>query len=332
MGTPPTFSITATASQNQQLWIRKVQLTLSNAAGNTLDLSDLRVRLRVQSATINTSKNAEVIVYNLSPNTAQTIFNQKEYTQLSLSAGYKNGPCGQIIKGKIVYMRLGREDAITSYLAIIATDSDDARNWGTINAYFSQGATAEDQLVAILAALAPYGITAGYIPTLPRGGLARGKCLYGKIPDVLNTFASSLHRVWNFQDGLLNIFPTNNPPPVTGDVFILTPQTGMVGVPEQTLDGLNVRSLLTSSIKVGSLVQIPLQYITQVAYTGLQPNRTIPIQPSLSANGLYRVYALTHSGDTRGNDWYSDLICVSTDANAQLPVSNTFLNALPPSS
>lgn len=342
MGTIPTFSITATGSANQQQWLRQCKLVVSGAGGQ-LDLSNLRVKFRVQSATVNTLKNAEITIYNLSPQTAQSIFSQKEFTQVSLSAGYKNGACAAIFNGTIVYMRWGRENAVTTYLTMIASDSDEAYNWATINQAISKpdtGVSPEDQFVQILKALEPYNITAGYTPfssgysgAQPSGKpLPRAKVLYGSVKEVLNTFASSLGCIWNIQDGLLNIFPSNSPPPMTGEITTLTPQTGLVGAPELTLDGLNVRCLLNPALKQGSLIQVPSQYITQVAYTGLQPNMTVPIAPSMSTNQVYYVYALTQFGDSWGTgpDWCSELICVASAKNAQLPVSNTYLNALPP--
>lgn len=343
MGSTPTFSVTTTASANQQQWLRKCKLVVSNAAGDGLDLSNLRVKFRVQSATMNTLKNAEITVYNLSPQTAQSIFGQQEFTQLSLSAGYKNGSCGPIIKGTIVYMRWGKEDAITTYLTMIASDSDAAYNWSVVNQSINlpdSGVSPQDQFIQILKALEPFDISAGYTPfssgyngPTPSGQpLPRAKVLYGSAKEVLNTFASSLGCVWNIQDGLLNLFPSNSPPPTTGEITTLTPQTGLIGTPELTLDGLNVKCLLNPAIKQGSLIQVPKQYIAQAAYTGIQPDMTVPVAPSLSTNQVYYVYALTQVGDTwsTGPDWCSELICVATDKNTQLPISNTYLNALPP--
>jgi len=334
MGTTPspTFSTTVIGSAtNQQQWLRACKLVVSGASGNTLDLSKLRVKFRVQSQTINTLKNAEITVYNLSPDTAKAIFSQQEFTTLTLSAGYLNTTCAQILVGQIVYLKMGREEALTSYLTITAVDSDEAYNWGTINEPLEAGATPQFQLSRILTALQPFNITAGYIPALTGASLPRGKVLYGSIKGVLDQFASSVGRIWSIHDGVLDLYESTDTRPISGDVVTLTPRTGLIGVPEQTLDGLNVRCFLNPAIRQGSLVQIPQQYIAQTSYTGAQPNLTLPVNPSLSNNSIYRVYALTQVGDTRGPgaDWYSEMICVATDKSAQLPISNTFLTAVP---
>lgn len=327
------FSVTTTAAQtNQQQWLRQCKLVVSNG-GSTFDLSNLRVKFRVQSATVNTLKSGEITVYNLSPTTAQAIFTQKEFDTLTLSAGYKNATCATILAGSIVYMRMGREDALTSYLTMIATDGD-PHNWATINIQLLAGQTTpQQQLNQILAALKPYGITKDHIDQKALSNnstLSRGKAMYGSVRQVLDAFASSLGLVWNIEDNKLNLFDPADTNNIWGDVFTLTPQSGLVGVPELTLDGLTARCLLNPAIRQGSLVQIPTQYITQTFYsqTQSQPNLSVPVAPSLSTNSVYRVYALTNVGDTRGTgmDWYSDLICVPTQGT--LPISNTYLSAV----
>ena len=353
------FSTTTVGSQtNQQLFIRKCKLVVSNTAGNGIDLSNLRVKFRVQAMTVNTLKNAEITVYNLSPDTAKAIFSTTpsnspnnqfptaEFNQVSLWAGYQTGPFAQIFQGNIVYMRLGREDALTNYLTLVASDGDQGYNWGILNKSLPtpSEATPADQFAAIVTALQPYNIGAGYTPfasgyqgpAIVTKPLSRGKVLYDSLPNILNQFASSLGCIWNIQDGLLNIYPSNSPPPVQGDVITLTPQTGLVGVPEQTLDGLTVRCLLHPSIKTGSYVQVPTQYITQGVVTGPQPNPadlSLSKLPNISTNQLYQVYALAQVGDTRGKgaDWCAELICIPTDKNRRLPISNTYLNAVPQS-
>ena len=37
---------------------------------------------------------------------------------------------------------------------------------------------------------------------------------------------------------------------------------------------------------------------------------------SINADGLYRLLTVEHRGDTRGNDWYSELVCLDVDETA----------------
>jgi hypothetical protein len=326
----PDFSDVVTAAPTgERLWLHKCKLVIANDNGSGYDLSNLRVKFRVQAHTIQTLKSAEITVLNLAPATLQNIFTKREFTQVTLSAGYQNGPFGNIFTGKIAYLRVGKEDALTSFLHIVATDCDDAYHWATINVTLGAGAasTPQNQLNAILTALKPYGVTAGSIPPLPATGLPRGKVMQGMVRDMLTDLARSVGCDWHFADGKLN-FVTRDVP-LTGDVIVLTPRTGLIGAPEQTLDGLNVRALLNPNIVTGRLIQISSSQVNRSAIgSGVQADYSQPYLPSLSANGRYMVYSLSHEGDTRGtgNDWVTEMIAVASDTTTP-PLSATYLAA-----
>jgi hypothetical protein len=75
MPTQPDFSVTGTGQQPRQQWIRQSRLTFINSVGiDTVHVDNLRIRFRVQAATVNTLASAEITVYNLAPQTAEKIF------------------------------------------------------------------------------------------------------------------------------------------------------------------------------------------------------------------------------------------------------------------
>jgi hypothetical protein len=41
--------------------------------------------------------------------------------------------------------------------------------------------------------------------------------------------------------------------------------------------------------------------------------------PPVDADGVYKILCMDHTGDNRGNDWYTDLICLSVDPSAPAP-------------
>ncbi len=317
---------------NQRLWLRRCQLTIGTS-GKSYDLSKLRVQFRVASKTVQTLKSAEITIYNPAPETAQAILKQPEFAQVSLSAGYQSGPFSPIFSGKIAYVRWGKEDAVTSFVTIIATDSDAAYNWATINTTLPAGAKPQDQRDAILSALKPYGITLMQNPPpLPATQLTRSKAMYGMVRDALTDFANSIGCYWHFANGVLNFVAKDAP--LAGDVIVLTPQTGLLGAPEQTLDGLNVRALLNPNIVTGRLIKVNAPLVNQGAFSDPrlvpQPSySSVPYQPGLSANGVYTVYSLVHEGDNRGtgNDWQTRMIAVATASNTP-PLTPTFINAV----
>jgi hypothetical protein len=335
------FSVTGYGlPTGQPLWLRKCQLTIATGR-QTFDFSHLRIRFRVRSRTVQTLKQAEITVYNLSPSHANAIFSSQqagnpsapEFSQVALAAGYQDGPFANIFTGQIAYLRMGKEDAVTRYLTIVASDCDAAYNWATINVTLEANCTPQNQLDAILKVLKPYGVTAGYIPELPKTPLPRGKILQGMVRDILTDLARSVGCDWHFvsdPSGGSKLNFVSRDVPMTGDVITLDPQHGLIGAPEQTLDGLSARSLLNPYVVTGRLIQVPTSLITLAGYTGSplpNTNQARPVQPGLSTNSIYMVYSLLHAGDSRGQEWYSDLIAVASDASAQ-PISSTFIQAV----
>jgi hypothetical protein len=309
-------------------FIRKVSLIVGDSSTQGLDLSQLHIRFSILSASVQSPKHTSIRVYNLSDTTVKRM--QKEFTRVFLSAGYGDN-VGQIFAGSIKQIRRGRENATDTFVEIIAADGDTAYNFATVNATLSAGWTATDVYKALLASLSPYAITAGYAPAFPATKGARGKAMYGMTRDYLRELADSVGASWNVQDGRLNIIPIAGYLP--GPVPVITDKTGMIGVPVQTVDGITVKSLLNPGIVPGGRIQINNASVQQIQlnvsyqavnnfYTNNDPNQNA----GLDADGFYKVYALNMHGDTRGVDFYSEMICAAVNGTA--PLTSTYTNAV----
>lgn len=292
------------------LYLRKASLVV--AAGiSGRDLSELQFKFQVHQRDIQTPNTAVIRVYNLSDKTAQEI--QKEYTRVILQAGYQTDPFGVIFDGTIKQVRRGRENPTDTYLDILASDGDKALNFGVTNTSLAAGATPADQVDAHAAALGQYDVTKGFIGELPKDALPRGKVLYGMAADGLRDLMAGFGFTYSIQNGKLNIVEFNGFIP--GQAVVLNSKTGMIGLPEQTEDGITVRCLLNPLLGIGSKLQInekSVQQATQdLAYTAFPIDQQFP---GIDKNdGVYRIYVIEHHGDTRGNDWYSEIVCLSID-------------------
>lgn len=302
-----------------QQWLRRVSLIVGNASGQGLDLSDLHIRFSIWSATTQSPKHTTIRVYNVSDSTAMQL--QQEFQQVFLQAGYGDN-FGLIFGGAIKQIRKGRENATDTFVDIIAADGDAAYNFATINTTLAAGWTATDAYNAILLSLNPYGVTAGYAPAFPPTKGARGKSMYGMTRDFLRELSDSTGTQWTIQNGQLHMVPINGYRP--DESVVLTSDTGMVGVPTQTVDGIIVKCLLNPNIKPGSRIQINNASIQQAAlsvdYTATN------YFPSLDDDGFYKVYAMTQTGDTRGPAFYTDMICAGVNGTA--PLTSTYTNAV----
>ena len=93
---------------------------------------------------------------------------------------------------------------------------------------------------------------------------------------------------------------------------MLNSRTGLVGMPAQTFNGIEARCLLNPEIKPSTLIQIDESSIQRQA---ISPNYSAGARnfnmPSIDADGIYKIYEVTHHGDTRGTDWYTDMIGIA---------------------
>ncbi|OWT69206.1 MULTISPECIES: hypothetical protein [unclassified Achromobacter] len=288
-------------------WLRQVSLIVADDAGNGLDLSQMRVRFTVTRGDIRTPHSAVIRVNNLAAKTAQRI--EKEFTRVQLQAGYP-GTMSSIFQGEIVQKRVGREDPLSTYLDVVAADGDQAFNFGVINTTLAAGWTQQDVYQALLKAMKPYGIVAGFAPPFPSVQGARGKPMFGMVRDQLQILAQALNSSWYVQDGKLNIVPLYGY--IDGDATVLTSKTGMVGMPQKNLNGgIGVRCLLNPAIAPGRLIQLDNASIQDAAIS--VDYTAINFVPETDADGFYRVLAVNHIGDTRGQEWYSEIVCLARD-------------------
>ncbi len=294
-------------------WLRNIQVRVGTAAGNAIDLSEMHIRFMVRNATVSTLKRAEITIYNLSPATAKQI--QNEFTVVTLSVGYGDG-LAQIFSGEIAIIKQGAENPADSFLYILAQDTDAAVNSGIINGTLAAGWTQQIAFSRIAKEWASAGVQIGYNPPLPATAAPRGKVLFGMTRDAMDGVAQASWMDWYIEDGQLNMLSPLAVLP--GAPIKINSHTGMLGIPVQTVQGLEIRTPLSPRIRVGRLIQVDNAEVVQQRLVSRQFDMVQQqFLPSPAADGLYRVGCVTHAGDTRGEEWYSEAIC--TDVVGSLP-------------
>ena len=297
---------------NDRQWLRSCSLVVADASGSGIELGELRVTFKVSKGDVETPNSAEIRVYNLAPETVAQI--EGEFTRVVLQAGYQSN-CTSIFDGSIRGIRTGREGGTDTWLEIIAADSDRAYTYATVNTTLSAGSKPEDRVSACQAAFTAKGAGQGEIQDLGGNGLPRGKVMYGSARKFMRDEAVNTDCTWSFQDG--NMQMVKNAGYLSGEAVVLTHETGLVGTPEQTNEGIKVRCLLNPRLRISGRIKLDNASI-QEAKTELKASAMR--SPAQDADGFYRILKVDYSGDTRGNDWYADLVCVALDASSNQPL------------
>ncbi|WP_296597534.1 hypothetical protein [Phenylobacterium sp.] len=290
-----------------RLYNRKISLIVGDDDA-AIDFSSLRISFRVNQWDLLTPNSATLRVWNVSEATALKV--QREFLRIVLEAGYADGPFGTVFSGSVVQAKRGRENATDTYLEIVAADGDQAYNFAIINKSLAAGSTPKDHLNALTGAMGEHGVKQGYAPDLPGAALPRGKVMFGMARDHLRALGQSTDTKPSIQNGQLQLVPIGGVIP--GPAVVLTAATGMVGIPEQTYAGIQVRCLLNPEIKMGRVVQIDNASINRTNLSvSLQGQLQNAFLPRVADDGLYRVIVVDHWGDTRKDEWYSDLTCIA---------------------
>lgn len=301
-------------------YLRAIKLVVFGRDLDGIDLSELRIKFSVKRSDTMTPNVADIRVYNLEEKTALRI--RKEFTQVILQAGY-DGNVGVIFKGNIKQVILGRESATDTFIDIIAGDGDRAYNFAVVNQTLKAGATAVDQVNAASTSMAAKGVTQGHIGDMPPEQLPRGKSMFGNARTYLRNIAQTTNKAWSIQDEKINFVPLKSYLP--GERVVLTSKTGMIGTPQQTNEGVNVKCLLNPRIRIGTRIEINNASVARFKINLQVPNSAANIPAPLTADGVYYVLVCEHSGDTRGVDWYSSLICLNIDVTTN-PINSVQTN------
>lgn len=331
-------------------WMRHFELQILSEKGEGISLSDFKVTFTIEWTDTKWPRVANVKVYNLSKDTSSRILGQ-EYAKIRIIAGYDGMPAvvdesqvgiareinesqvgqtdgqnfGVIFDGEIRFTVTGRDNPTDTWVLIQAIDSHQAFNNASVITTLAAGYTVADVHAAVLDSCKPFGITQGITGDFPTTVFPRGKTFYQSSRDVMDFVAAQCGASWQFVAGQLNLIPTNK---YIHDAIRLNSDTGLIGMPQQTMGGgVNVRCLINPNIQISGLVQIDQASVYRASLSADEikalPGRVresgtdgnlyvdgVREQPSaVATDGIYVVRAITYTGDTRGQPWYMDLMC-----------------------
>lgn len=332
-------------AQSTRQWIRNASVVVADASGRGIEFGDLRIVFRVTHEIAGESpKSLQLRAFNVAPTTAKVMLS-KEFTRVILKVGYGNPalygsattemvyesreaaiqslftnpqvatggiPLRTLFEGDIKQARTGRMNQTDTYVDILGGSSDVAYNFGFISKAIAAGYTQEDLNNAVQQVFGQYEIKPGYKQGFETTKAPRGRVMFGQARSYAREIAYTNGNTWSIADGIYDQVPVETYIP--DEAVVITAATGMVGVPQVTLDGIVVRCLLNPTIRGNRLVKLDNKSIQTFQ---LSPSYQQPAYiPPLSADGTYKVIFADHVGDTRGQEWYTEFVCNAVDASA----------------
>ncbi|WP_027633390.1 phage protein [Clostridium hydrogeniformans] len=234
------------------LFGRRYRITVSDSKGNAIDVSQLHCTFNITKTIQMEPNTSEITIYNLNAQTENTIMISG--VRVTIEAGYEGIQFGLIFDGDILQTIREKEGSTTYKLTIIALDSDRAINFDIANFSITRGQTARS-MVDHIVSKAQNPISLGSISNQLSGQtLTRGKVFFGKSSDYLRQIAKSNNMQYYMDNGTLNLINMDDLP--EGEIFELSPKSGLIGTPEQTDYGISGQCLLNPQIKLNSLIHV----------------------------------------------------------------------------
>lgn len=306
---------------NGSLWIRKYRILVSDAQDNeALNISNLHCTFEVHKKRGRGGMYAICRIYNLTANTEDKLV--MEGDRLIIEAGYQayateeatgeNGEkstittdlqYGKIFDGKIIWPSRTQESNTDYVLTLMAIDGDEPLNLNFISKTVNRGLNSRKIIETVSNDSEVKTPVNSLSDGLSEQRLPRAKTFFGApyryISDVCRGNAASFY----IEDGVLNVVRLQD---VNKDeAIVVTPKTGLIGTPQQMQFGVSFRLLLNPRIHLYSMIKIKGVQVNEASVTPGQQ------QAPLDDDWVYQVMELTHIGDTRGNQWYTEIQGIS---------------------
>lgn len=265
------------------------------------EIIDLRINFKIEKSLVGYPNLGNIKIYNLSENSRNQI--EEENLKIQLFAGYVDGEAPLLFDGDIINV-VHQKSGVDWITEIFAADGVNILSTATINKTLKAGVDTEqiyNELISQMEGISK-GVTEGLKNCLSgKRSLLRDLQLTGNVKDWLDKIAKDCGFEYSVNDGVIETVPTGLP---VSDVPTITINqgTGMIGSPERTEIGINVKHFLLPELKLGRTIRI--ESISEKINVGNLFFRKIP---TVRDEGIYRIDKLIHSGDTRDNLWESQI-------------------------
>lgn len=281
------------------LYGRRYRVFVDLGNNQAFDVSELRCEFNVVKTAFLEINESTLTIYNLSPNTENKLI--KAGQRIIIEAGYTGSQYGAIFAGKVVQPIRSKENAVDYKLTLVSMDEEVYASYGLVGVSLAAQQSARDAVNAVLTK-ATYKQQAGELTNF-NIKYPRGKVMFGSPQQFLKDIARSENATYFSNDGKVNIISASDVP--KGEILSFGPDSGLIGSPTQTEYGISLKVLMNPRIEINSLFHVDNKKIEGYKYQQGNPVR------GLDQEGIYRAVRIRHVGDTRGEDWYTEIDAIS---------------------
>lgn len=271
----------------------------------------LRCTFRIEQVGYQSLWYSDITIWNLAGDTtAEIVNNTRKGFSVIVEAGYQSGSYGKVFDGTVFQPLFDRENVTDFILTLRCIDGMGLLTSNLCKMTLEAGYDYAG-VIAKMASSARTPIPVERISTgLESKKMPRGKVIFGEPRKYLRQMTQDSNCQWWVGDGKLNVSSIDDAYEEQAVVF--TPETGLVGTPQQTQNGVIFRVLLSPQITV----RYPPMAVKLENTTIRQAKVNLgQVVSPLDQDGFYKVARVVHHGDTRGNDWYTEVTGVNLVGN-----------------
>jgi len=269
----------------------------TNPVGNPFDPEPLQITFETYQTIQQGFWYCDIVIYNLNSPLEQQVLLQG--MTVTLDAGYQGQPYGTIFKGSLLQPLWERENGTDDKLTLHCVCGLVEVN----NNFIAQtiaGGLSQRQIVAQMAAACHFPLDSSNVDELSSSKQTRASTYFGQPGEFFQDIADFNNANLWFSNMAVNIRNLRQQTEIP--TLSYGPDSGLIGTPKQTQDGV------VMTVNLDARVQLMTQVQLQEGVIISQLPRNIPSYPTiLDANGLYIVGAVKHFGDSRGNSWDTEI-------------------------
>jgi len=267
-----------------------------------ITIENCKIRFEIIKSKNAKENTAKVEIYNLAPNTRKLITEQEALVRIF--AGYaQNKGLIEIGQGDISKVKHNRDKTEVVTEIYMAEGIRIIRDNPISISFSSKSKLKLSNVLDTLRTKINNKYSFRLIDIDESKTIENGYSDMGSLDQILNNLGMPFYFGWSIQNSTITIKGTKKS--VANEIMLLTPSSGLILHPEsvkQVPRKLGKSDITKQDRKINS-IQALLQ-------PHLQIHDIIAIE-SQDLKGKYEIQKITHKGDTRGNDWYSDMEVVS---------------------
>jgi hypothetical protein len=277
---------------------RAYELIVGNAvSGEGLQINDLQVTFDISKSSSNKDKtnSASIEIYNLSNDNLKLL--DVDYPAAVFSAGYRDIGIKRLFAGQVtnVTTRKSGTDRITQ---ILMGGAYTELNHGVMSSLVAPGRTVKDVAEDIRKAL-PGVSRSVFNGTNLNNPIIYGYPLQGTPKDMLNELSEKYSLDWQIDDGVLYVHDNDRGNSEKfEDAYVISKYTGLIE------NAYRASGDIRRSEKDKAKIQAIQMKI--LLNPDIVPGDIILLEDVLF-NGYYKITDMRHTGDWRGQAWYSEI-------------------------